>query len=239
MRVRTADRAPVVKVGRGEQLPGGVRVEDAVCSTGAVEPHDARPTLERGEHEHDPAVVAQVRDGLDAAAEQVDVGDLGGSEHLQQPGAALRRDVDVPTRPRRRGADEPDWLRLEPGGQLVVDVLRDDPHGGPPRSWASGSASGNRRRCAAAPRRRWAALRSVVSRRAARRRRRRGRRARTGRSSSVTSVVTSWTSPPATARSDRHSGCASRDARQVSGSPSARGRASRRITSGSMSSSRS
>ena len=51
--------------------------------------------VERAEHHRDPAVVAQVRDGLRAAAEQVEVGDGVLVEDRERVLVALRRDVDV------------------------------------------------------------------------------------------------------------------------------------------------
>ena len=42
---------------------------------GAEQPQDARVAAERNEHKGDAAVVTQVRNGFDAAAEQVEIGD--------------------------------------------------------------------------------------------------------------------------------------------------------------------
>ena len=60
----------------------------------AVEPHDARRSLEGAEHEGDAAVLAEVGDGLDAAAGQVEVGDRRRPEDAERV-VALGRQVDV------------------------------------------------------------------------------------------------------------------------------------------------
>ena len=58
-----------------------------------MQPHDPGRAFERAEHQADPPVLLQVRDGLDAAAGQVEVRDLAGAEHAKRV-EALGRQVD-------------------------------------------------------------------------------------------------------------------------------------------------
>src|SRR6266511_2290624 len=62
-----------------------------------IQAHDPRRTGEGAEHEGDAAVVAQVGDGLGAAAGQVQVGDGPLVQDRQGVGVALGREVDVAT----------------------------------------------------------------------------------------------------------------------------------------------
>ena len=77
-----------------------------------VEPDDVGPARERAEHQRDPAVLAQVRDRLDAAPGEVEVGDRVLVEHPERV-EALGRHVDVAVVPAGRGRDEEHGLRLE------------------------------------------------------------------------------------------------------------------------------
>jgi hypothetical protein len=88
-----------------------------------VQPEHARRLVERAQHHDDPAVLANVRDRLGAAAYDVEVGDRGGVEHAQRARGALRRDVHVAAGVERRGRDEEDRLLLDPGAQVVADPL--------------------------------------------------------------------------------------------------------------------
>ncbi len=70
-----------------------------------VEPQDARRSLERAEHDRQASVLAKVRDRLDAAAGQVEVGHRVLVEHAEGV-VALGRQVDVTAVERRRRHEE-------------------------------------------------------------------------------------------------------------------------------------
>ena len=60
--------------------PGGVRLDNRSM---AVQAHDLRRTRERAEHQHDAAVLADVGDGLGAAARQVGIRGFARTQHTQ------------------------------------------------------------------------------------------------------------------------------------------------------------
>ena len=88
----------------------------------AVEANDLRRSLEGTEEERDPPVVAQVRDGLDAAAGEVEVGDRGRIENAERV-ESLGRDVDVPVAASGSGADEEDMLGTQERRHALVDAV--------------------------------------------------------------------------------------------------------------------
>jgi hypothetical protein len=94
----------------------------------AVEAHDARRALEGAEHHDDAAVLAEVRDGLDAAAGLVEVGDAARTEDGELAAVALRRAVDVAVRVERRRRHEEDRLGLDEAGEPLVDLVVDPAH---------------------------------------------------------------------------------------------------------------
>src|SRR4051812_3518225 len=96
--------------------------------TGAVQAQDARRAVEGAEHDHDAAVLAQVRDGLGAGPDVVEIGDLARAEHLEGPDRALGRDVDVAVGAQRGGADEEHRLAHDPLGEPLVDAVVDVAH---------------------------------------------------------------------------------------------------------------
>ena len=51
---------------------------------GSVEPHDSRRPVEGAEHHADPAVLAEVRDRLDAAAGEIEVGDMSRGSRIRK-----------------------------------------------------------------------------------------------------------------------------------------------------------
>jgi len=65
--------------------------------SGAEQSQDPRVAGERAEHECDPAVVTQVCDGLDAAAEQIEIGDGVVVDHRERIAISLGGEVDSPT----------------------------------------------------------------------------------------------------------------------------------------------
>src|SRR5829696_7137609 len=85
--------------------------------------------LVRAQHDHDPAVLAQVRDRLGAAADDIQIRDGAVVEYAQAPDRPLRRDVDVPVVATRRGADEEQRLTSDPRTQAIVDAVVDTSHG--------------------------------------------------------------------------------------------------------------
>jgi hypothetical protein len=87
----------------------------------SVQAQDPRRPLEGAQHHADAAVLAQVRDRLSAASDQIEVGDRVRIEHLQALDRALRREVDVAAG-LRRGGDEEHLLAADPPRQLVVDL---------------------------------------------------------------------------------------------------------------------
>src|SRR5207245_11748028 len=80
------------------------------------------------EHHDDAPVLARVRDRLRAAADEVEIPDLARAEDPEPAQVALRRHVDVAVRGQRRRRDEEQMLPLDPGGELLVDLLVDLPH---------------------------------------------------------------------------------------------------------------
>src|SRR5438132_4224534 len=95
----------------------------------AVDPHDARWTVEGAAHDRDPAVLPEMGDGLGAATCQVEVCDAPRAEDGESARHALGRDVDVTVLPDRRGGHEEDGLGRQPAGEPVVDSFMDTPHG--------------------------------------------------------------------------------------------------------------
>jgi hypothetical protein len=73
-------------------------------------------------------MIAQVGDGLDAAAHQVDVGEPQRPGDPEQVVAALGRHVHVAAVAARGGGDEEHRLRLDEGAELVVDLFEDLGH---------------------------------------------------------------------------------------------------------------
>ena len=96
--------------------------------TAAVQAHDPRWALERAQHDHDPSVLAQVRDRLRATAEQVEVADLLRAEDAQALDRPLGRDVDVTIAAARGSGDEEHPLAADPRRELGVDLLEDLAH---------------------------------------------------------------------------------------------------------------
>jgi hypothetical protein len=97
--------------------PGLVRFDDASV---AVKPQDFGCALKGAEQDHDAPVFSQVRDGLNPAAKNVEVGDGFGPEDSErvQP---FGREVHVAFGGERRGGDEEHRLRLNEPGQDVVE----------------------------------------------------------------------------------------------------------------------
>ncbi len=89
------------------------RRADLVHGAAPVDARDARISRERAGHERDASVLAQVRDRLDAAAGQVEVGDALRPEDAQRV-VSLWRQIDVPAVARRRGRDEEHRLLAPP-----------------------------------------------------------------------------------------------------------------------------
>ena len=92
-----------------------------------VQAEDARRTLERTEHDRHPAVLAEVSDGLDTAAGEVEVGHRPVVEDSQGV-MPLRREVHVATL-RRGGGHEEHVLLTDPRDQLLVEGLAHVSHG--------------------------------------------------------------------------------------------------------------
>src|SRR5581483_79297 len=113
-----AARAQIRREEAGERAEVRVRVIDDLAAP--IEADDLRRSLERAEEKRDAAVLPQVRDRLDAAAGQVEVGDRPRSEDAEAV-EALRRDVHVPVAARGRGPDEEHPLREQERPQGVVD----------------------------------------------------------------------------------------------------------------------
>src|SRR5262249_18848216 len=119
---------------RRELVPARLARLDRLAAR--VQAHDARAPLEGAEHEADAAVLAQVRERLDAAAGEVGVGDLARTEHAEGV-QALRRAVDQAVVGSRRGRDEEQVLRLDEVPQRAVDRLEDLSHANPPEREAA------------------------------------------------------------------------------------------------------
>ncbi len=96
----------------------------------AMEPQDFGRTLKRAEHDHDAAVFAQVRDGLDAAAENVEIGDRARSKNPKSV-QSLRRKVDVAIRVEGRCRHKKHRLRLNEAAERFVDLWICFRHGYP------------------------------------------------------------------------------------------------------------
>src|SRR5262249_38807415 len=79
----------------------------------------------------DPPVLAEVGNGLHAAARQVEIGHRAAVEDREgvEP---LRRAVEVPVAGERRGGDEEDVLGAEKRLQLLVDLVVGLAHAPPP-----------------------------------------------------------------------------------------------------------
>ncbi len=111
-----------------------------------MQPQDPRRALECAEHHDDAAVLAQVRDRLGAAADEVQVGERVVIEQPQRPDRALWRDVDVAVVAARRGADEEHRLALDPAREERLDPLEDLCHGRQGRRSPTVNLAGNRAR---------------------------------------------------------------------------------------------
>ena len=92
-----------------------------------MEADDPRRPVEGAEHDHDAAVLARVRDRLGAAADEVEIRDLARSEDSEPAQIALRRHVHVAVGGERRRRDEEEMLLLDPGRELLVDLVEDLP----------------------------------------------------------------------------------------------------------------
>src|SRR5206468_11993332 len=95
----------------------------------AVKARKARGPRERAEQEDDATVLTQVRSGLGAAADQIEVRDASRPEDAQGLDRPLGRKVQMPAVPARRGGDEEQRLAPNPGTELLVDGLVDLAHG--------------------------------------------------------------------------------------------------------------
>ena len=98
----------------------------------AVQSDNARPAVERAEHDDHATVLAQVRNGLDPAAGQVEVGHLKRTQDSKGAGQALRRAVHQALRIQRSRRDEEHRLTGHPCGELVIDGLELVSHETPP-----------------------------------------------------------------------------------------------------------
>ena len=78
---------------------------------------DARRARERAGHERDATVLAHMRDRLDAAPRQVEVGDAPRTEHAQCV-VSLGRQIDVAVIAYRRGGNEEHGLCTPPLGKV-------------------------------------------------------------------------------------------------------------------------
>src|SRR5262249_24853322 len=84
---------------------------------------------ERAEHDRDPAVLPQVRDGLRAAPGQVQVGHGAGPEYRERVTVSLRREVDVTVLPRRGRSYEEHVLSRDKLPEPIIQSGVDLAHG--------------------------------------------------------------------------------------------------------------
>ena len=117
-----------VLLGQRGRCRGTRRRPPARTVAAAVQAHDPRRPLEGAQHDDDAPVVAQVRDGLRAAADEVEVGDRVLVEDPQRLDRALGRDVDVAAVAARRGGHEEHALARDPRRQPRVDRIEDLGH---------------------------------------------------------------------------------------------------------------
>src|SRR5262245_13689928 len=87
-----------------------------------MEPHDLGRTFEGAEHEDDASIGSKVGDGLDAAAEIIEIRYPLRTENAERI-QALGRNVDVTTGSRRRGSDEEDPLCEDELADGIVQFL--------------------------------------------------------------------------------------------------------------------
>ncbi|CAB4926457.1 unannotated protein [freshwater metagenome] len=73
---------------RGERLEAFVTGADH--HPVAVEAHDVGLAVERVEHDGDATVLAQMRDGLGAAADAIEIGHLVRTQHYERPRESFR-----------------------------------------------------------------------------------------------------------------------------------------------------
>ena len=120
---RDDDHRPGADVG-GEAFEELVEpwVPDGNHLAGPVEAHDPGRAGEGAEHEDDAAVLTQVRDRLDAAPGEVEIGDPMVVQDGERPLIALGRAVDVAVGVKRRRGHEEHRLGLDEAGQPGVDV---------------------------------------------------------------------------------------------------------------------
>ena len=90
-----------------------------------------RRAFKRAKHDTDASVLAQVRDGLDAAAYQFEISDAKRIENCKRA-EALRREVHMPIIRARRRRDEEDVLRMDEIGEMAVDAGVRGAHGQEP-----------------------------------------------------------------------------------------------------------
>src|SRR5688572_19632079 len=89
-----------------------------LCDVGcAMQPHDLRRSIERAEHEDDATVLTQVGDRFDAAAGEVEIGNLTRAEDAKGI-ESLWRTVDESAGIERRRCHEKHPLLPEPCRQL-------------------------------------------------------------------------------------------------------------------------
>lgn len=89
--------------------------------TCSKEADDAGRAVKGIEHERDAPVLAQMGDGLDAAAGQVLIPDTGGGDDMEGVAHALGRDVHMRLGTQGRGRDPEDFLLQQPRDDLGRD----------------------------------------------------------------------------------------------------------------------
>ena len=87
-----------------------------------VEANDARCTLERAQHEHDPAVLPQVRNRLRAAADIIEIRQRTRVEHAKRI-EPFRRQIDVASGAQGRRSHEKHLLSPDECFQTRVDLF--------------------------------------------------------------------------------------------------------------------
>ena len=95
-----------------------VVTEDRLAA--AVHPDDVRRPLEGAPHQRDPAVLAQMGDGLGVASGEVEVGHGELVEHRERAAQPLGGEVDRAVAGQGCGRGEEDVLRLDEGAEPAV-----------------------------------------------------------------------------------------------------------------------
>ena len=118
----TTERTPSIRsVANLADSPSNASSSRATTLAAPVNPDDSRRPFEGAEHEHDPAVLAEMGDRLDTTAGSVQVPDALRVDHGELAIVALWRAVHEPVARERCRSDEEHRLGQQEARETIVD----------------------------------------------------------------------------------------------------------------------